>query len=117
MKIAGLILGILGGLGGLLGSLFAVSIGGLGAAFQAEGAQEVVGLGGAAFVFAIIGIVGGALAMAKPKIAGWLLIIAAIGGLIAVSMAWIMAFPLLLIGGIILIIYARNENKTQLVVQ
>lgn len=41
MKIAVLILGILGGIGGFVGVIFVLVIGGLGATFEAEGAHTI----------------------------------------------------------------------------
>jgi hypothetical protein len=41
--------------------LFAVFIGGLGAAFETTGASEIIGLGTAAVILGIIGIIGGIL--------------------------------------------------------
>ena len=52
-------------------------------------------------VLSIISIVGSALALAKPKLAGILMIIAAAGGTIAVFAAYLVPGPLLLIGGIL----------------
>jgi len=44
MRLASLVLGIVGGLFGLGGAVFALFVGGLGAAFGAEGAETVTGL-------------------------------------------------------------------------
>ena len=54
MKVAALVLGILGGLAGLLGGTCALAVGGIGEALGAEGAEEVIGLGWLAFVAAIV---------------------------------------------------------------
>jgi hypothetical protein len=98
-----LVLGLLGGIFGFFGAVFAIGIGGLAGAFGASGASEVVGLGFAAIVFSIIGIIGGVLAKSKTKTrtAGWLMIISAFGGLISISFAFLLPFILLLIGGIL----------------
>lgn len=95
-----LVLGLLGGIFGFFGALFAIGIGGLGGAFGMEEASKVVGLGFAAIVFSIIGIVGAVLVKSKTKIAGWLMVISAFGGLISISWAFLLPFILLLIGGI-----------------
>lgn len=95
-----LVLGLLGGIFGFFGALFAISIGGLGAAFNLSGASDVVRLGFAAIVFSILGIVGAVLVKSKTRIAGWLMIVSAFGGLISISLAFLLSFILLLIGGI-----------------
>ncbi|MBS4007490.1 MAG: DUF4064 domain-containing protein [Clostridium sp.] len=100
MRIAALILGILGGIIGMGGGFFAALFGGLGQAFQAEGATMVTGLGLAAIPAGILGLVGGALAIARPKLAGLLMLISAVVGVILVSAAYIVASIFLVIGGI-----------------
>ncbi len=110
MRIAALVLGILGGVIGLFMSGGALFIGGVGAAVGAAGASTVIGGGWAALALSILGIVGGALAIAKPKLAGWFMVIAAVGGFIAVFIAFIVAGPLLLIGGILALV---SKDKVQ----
>jgi hypothetical protein len=101
MKIAALILGIIGGIAGLIGSIFAMGIGAVGGG--------TTGNGIAALVFSLLGIVAGSLVLAKPKPAGILLIIASVGGLIAVFVAYIIAFPLLLTSGIMGLVGAKKK--------
>lgn len=95
-----LVLGLLGGIFGFFGALFAIGIGGLAGAFGASGASDVIGLGFAAIIFSIIGIIGAVIVKSKTKAAGWLMIISAFGGLISISFAYLLSFILLLIGGI-----------------
>lgn len=109
MKIAALILGLIGGIAGLFGSIFALSVGGIGSAVSAEGANTVVGAGVAALILSLLGIVGGSLAIAKPKVAGIMMLTASIGGLVAVFAAYFIAFPLLLLGGIFALARSRPE--------
>lgn len=109
VRLASLILGVIGGLFGLGGAVFALFVGGLGSAFGAEGAETVTGLGFAAIPLAILGIIGGAIAMSKPKAAAWLQLISAIGGLIAISAAYAIAFVCLLVGAILAWVSARHQ--------
>ena len=111
MKIASLILGIIGGIAGLIGATLALGVGGLGSAFDASGASEVVGLGWSAFLFAILAIVGAALAIAKPKISGWMQLIACIGGLISISAFWAPSAILLLISSILALVGAKHDKN------
>ncbi|WP_311543651.1 hypothetical protein [Streptomonospora wellingtoniae] len=98
MLTTALVLGIVGGVFGIISALLALLAGGLGAAFEAEGSGEVVGLGFAAVFIGVVGIVGGALARGASKTAALLLLLSGLGGFIAVSMAWLVAGPLLIIG-------------------
>lgn len=100
-----LVLGLLGGIFGFFGALFAIGIGGLAGAFGASNGADVVGLGFVAILFSIIGIIGAVTVKSKPKRAGTLMMISAVGGLICISLAFLLPFILLLIGGIM----ARKE--------
>jgi len=111
MRLASLILGILGAYLALVGAIFALFAGGVAGAFNAEGADTVMGLGLAAIPFAILGIVGGALGMSKPKVAGWLMLISAIGGTISISAGYILGGIMLLIGAIFAFIEGRKIKK------
>lgn len=95
-----MILGVLGGLLGLGGSILALFIGGVGAALGGEGAGTVVGLGFAALPLSLLGIVGGGLALSRPRAGAWLQFISAVGGLIAISAAYGLAFACLMAGAI-----------------
>lgn len=111
MRVASAILGIIGGLFGIGGALFALFAGGVASAFNAEGANTVVNLGLAAIPFGILGIVGGALGMSKPKTAGWLMLISAIGGTISISAGYILGGIMLLIGAIFAFIEGKKVTK------
>lgn len=95
---ASMVLGITGGVIGIFAALIAMFIGGVGAAFAAEGGGTIIGLGFAAVFIAVLGIVGGAMARSKPKPAAIMQLLAGFGGFIAVSAAWLISGPLLLVG-------------------
>jgi hypothetical protein len=107
-QTAALVLGIIGGIFGIIAAFIAMFVGGLGAAFGADGGETVIGLGFAAVFIGVAAIVGGAMAKSKPKAAFWLLLLSGIGGFIAVSAAWLLSGPLLLIGAFL----ARSGMKT-----
>ena len=98
-RTAEMILGILGGIFGILGGLFAITVGGLGAASEVTGASEVVGLGTAAVILGIIGIIGGAIVNRNTKLAGSLMLFCGVAGFIAISAAWLVGGILLIAGG------------------
>jgi hypothetical protein len=93
MRIAAMILGILGGLTGLVAATFALSLGGINSAVggTADTTSTMSGLGAAAFAFSVLALVGAGLAMAKPRLSALLLLIAGLGTLISVS--WFAIFP------------------------
>ena len=94
------ILGLIGGIIGFFASVAAIVIAGLASAFSMHGASNLIGLGFGATIFSIIGIIGAAIVKSKTKIAGYLMIISAIGGLICISAFYLLSFILLIIGGI-----------------
>jgi len=112
MKVAAMVLGVLGGVFGILGALFALFIGGLGAGFADPEAGTVIGAGLAAIIISIVGIVGGAIALSRPVIAGYMMIASGILGFIAISAGYIVAGPLLIIGGA-LALFASRQKPTE----
>lgn len=108
-----MVLGIVGGVFGILAALLAMMVGGMGAAFDAEGSETIVGLGFAAVFVGVVGIVGGSLARSRPPAAALLQLLAGIAGFVAVSAAWLIAGPLLLIGAILAWIGRPRESASE----
>lgn len=101
MKIAALVIGVIGGVFGIIAAVLALTIGGIGTAVGAEGASMVTGLGWLALLFCVIGFLGAGLAMAKPVLGAVLLIVSAVGITISISYFAIASAPLFLIAGIL----------------
>lgn len=102
MQKPGAIIALVAGIFGTLAAIFTLFVGGVGAAFDAEGSGTVVGLGYGGLFFSFATIVLGAVALgAKGKIPGILLIICALLGIIlgGTFVAFFMA--LALVGGIL----------------
>ena len=99
MKIAALIIGIFGAMAGFIGAIIALTVGGIGAAFG-QG-TEVAWLGFGALVMSVVGLVGAALAIAKPRVAAVLMAVSAILGVIFVFVAYILATVLLLVAALL----------------
>ncbi|MBI5060860.1 MAG: hypothetical protein HZB67_00940 [Candidatus Aenigmarchaeota archaeon] len=95
-----LVLGLLGGIFGFFAGILALGIGGIGSVFGASGAGQIMLQAGVAILFSLIGIVGAALVKGRPKMGGWIMIISAFVGLIAISLFFLLSFVLLLVGGI-----------------
>ncbi|PEU20324.1 MULTISPECIES: DUF4064 domain-containing protein [unclassified Bacillus (in: firmicutes)] len=96
------VLGLIGGIFGILCAFMVLFFGGLGSAFEAEGANEMIGLGWGAVGLSILGIVGSVVVKGKgkAKAGGIMMTVAAIGGTICISMFYILPCVLLLIGGL-----------------
>jgi hypothetical protein len=110
MQTASLVLGITGGVFGILAGLLAMMVGGIGSAFEAEGAGSIAGLGFAAILLGVLGIIGGALSHRSPGKASLLQALAGVFGFIAVSLFWVLAGVLLLVGALIAFL-ARNRTS------
>lgn len=95
------ILGIIGGLSGILGALFALLIGGIGTAFRAEGVSNIVNLAWVAMLLSIVGLISGAAVSRNPEVAGVLMVVCGVGGVLAISFGYVIAGPFLIIGGIL----------------
>lgn len=94
------VLGLIGGIFGIICAFIALLIGGMGAAFEADGADTVIGLGWGAVALSILGIVGSVVVKKNAKVGGIMMTVAAIGGFICISLIYILPGVLLLIGGL-----------------
>ncbi|WP_346817212.1 DUF4064 domain-containing protein [Bacillus paramobilis] len=99
-RTAEFVLGLIGGIFGIICAFIALLIGGMGAAFEAEGANTIIGLGWGAVGLSILGIVGSVMVRNKAKVGGIMMTIAAIGGFICISIVYLLPGVLLLIGGL-----------------
>jgi hypothetical protein len=89
---------------GILAGLFAIVVGGLGAAFEANDSGLILGLGLGACLLGAAGIVGGALAPRYPVISAILQAGIGVMGFLAVSLFWVLSGILLLIGALLAIL-------------
>ena len=112
MKKAGGIVALIAGIFGVIAAGFTLFAGGLGAVFDAEGADTIIDFGWGGIVFSILTIVFGAVAMgAKGRVPGVLLILCAFGGailggpLVAVFMALAAA------GGALALMGGRKQSQ------
>lgn len=105
------VLGLIGGIFGILSAIVALFIGGVDAAFSSTGTSDIVGLGWSAVILSIVGIVGSVVVKSKAKFGGILMIISAIGGLISISMFYILPAVLLLIGGL-MGVFKKNKDTS-----
>lgn len=112
MRVAALVFGILGGLPGLTGALFALGFGGLLATFDDAAAGSVLGSGLAAILCAAVGLAGGALALGRPGTSAILQALAALGGLSAVWMAWNPASSLLGLGTLLALVAWMRRRRS-----
>ncbi len=94
-----LVLGVSGGIFGILTGIFVVVVGGMGSVFGIMDAELVITLGFAAVLFGVVGIIGGAIVNKNNKIGGSIMVLSGILGFIAVSLFWIVAGVLLVLGG------------------
>lgn len=106
-------LAIIGGIFGLGGALFAVSVGAVDESINAETATSYATVGGwAAMGFSVLAIVSAFFVKSKTKVAGWLLLVSAIGGLVAISFFYIIPFILLLIAGLMSLLRGRTKKAS-----
>lgn len=102
MKKAGGIVAIIAGVFGVIAAGLTLLVGGLGAAFNAEGSGTVVGLGWGGVVFSFAVIVLGSIAVgAKNRTPGILLILTSIVGVFLGGTLVAVFMTLALIGGIL----------------
>ena len=104
MKKAGGIIALIAGIFGVLAAIFTLFVGGAGAAFEAEGADTIIGLGWGGVLFSFLTIVFGAIAMgAKGRMPGILIVLSAGAGVILGGTMVAICMALALVGGLIAI--------------
>ncbi len=112
MRKAGGIIGLIAGIFGVLAAGATLFMGGLAGAFEAEGAETVVGLGWGGVLFSFLTIVLGAVCIgAKGKLPGVLLIASAILGAILGGTLVAIFMVLALIGGILALFGTKKKTE------
>ena len=107
-----MILGIFGAIAAFIGAIIALIVGGIGGAFEAEGAETIVIGGWIALLMSVVALVGAAITMAAPKVAAGFMVVSAIVGVIAISAAYVLATVLLLIAGLLAFIGRPKMERT-----
>ncbi|GIO23925.1 DUF4064 domain-containing protein [Oceanobacillus sp. J11TS1] len=110
MRTTEFVLGLIGGIIGFGAAILALMIGGIDAAFSETGTSEISGLGWAAFLFSALAIVGSVVVKSKAKLGGILLLISAVGGLISISMFYLVSAILIGVAGLMGVI---KKDKTK----
>ncbi|CDQ41469.1 MULTISPECIES: DUF4064 domain-containing protein [Virgibacillus] len=111
MRTSEFVLGLIGGIFGFIGSIIALFIGGVDAAFSESGTSDVIGLGWAGFLFSALAIVGSVVVKSKAKVGGILLLISAVGGLISISMFYLISAIMIGIAGLMGVFKKDKEKK------
>jgi len=105
VRKAGGTVAVIAGVFAVLAALSTLMIGGLGAAFDAEGAGTIVGLGWGGLVFAFATIVLGAISIsAESRTPGAFLIVSSVLGAILGGTLVAMFMALALIGGVLAVV-------------
>ena len=112
MRKAGGIIGLVAGIFGTLAALVTLLVGGMGAAFEAEGASTVVGLGWGGVVFSFLAIIFAAVAIgARGRLPGILLMVTSVLGAI-LGGTLVAVFMVLALAGGLLATIAKPVKKT-----
>ena len=111
MRVAALVIGIFGAFAAFIGAVVALAVGGLGEAVGADDSGTVVIGGVVAIGMSIVGLVGAALAIAKPRLASVLMLTSAVVGLIAIFVAYILATVLFLIAAALAFLGRQKSSK------
>ncbi len=75
-RTAEFVLGLIGGIFGIICAFVALLIGGMGATFEADGANTIIGLGWGAVALSVLGIVGSVMVRSKAKVGGIMMTVA-----------------------------------------
>lgn len=111
MRIAGGVIALIAGIFGFIAAIATLFLGGVGAAFSADGADTVLrfGWGGIAFSFLVI-VYGACTLGSKGRWAGYLLVVSAVGGWFLGGLLVGICMVLALIGGVLSLFQPRSEE-------
>lgn len=110
MKVEGL-LGFLGAALGIAFSLMVLTIPGISQALEEESVAFYI-LTSGALILSAIGLVGSFIVSHKPRMGGVMMVAAAIGGTMSVSMMFLVPIMLLALGGLIALVnYEEAETE------
>lgn len=110
MRVAAMVIGILGAIAAFMGACTVTVGGGIADAFGAEEGAEIAGRGAIGWVASIVALVGAAMALSKPRVAAILLAVGAIVGLIVNGVFFIPGAVLLGVATL-LAFFGRNEKE------
>lgn len=110
-RTAEFVLGLIGGIFGFIGAIMALFIGEVDAVFSTSGTSSITGLGWMAFLFSILAIIGAVQVRSNAKRGGIMLLVAAVGGFISISMFYLVPGILIVIAGIMGV--SRKEEIAQ----
>lgn len=110
-RVGEMVLAITGGIFGIIFGIVALGVGGLQSAVHSGGTNVAIN-GGVSILFSALALVAAFFVSSKSKLAGWLLIISAVGGVISISAFYILPFILLLIAGLMCLFRGRAKTKT-----
>lgn len=111
MNKAGGIVGIIAGVLGIFAALATLLMGGIGAAFQAEGANTVVGFGWGGVLFSFLAIIFAAVAMSRPVGGGIGLVATSILGIVLGGTLVALFMALALVGGVLALFGAKGHAQ------
>jgi uncharacterized membrane protein len=112
MKTASMVLGIIGAVFGIIAGIMAMIMGGIGSAFGASGSGQITGLGWGAVFASVVGLVGAILVKNSAKVAGILMLIGGVAGIICVSYFYILPGILLIIPGIMSLFIKKQPKES-----
>ncbi|WP_237690877.1 DUF4064 domain-containing protein [Paenibacillus caui] len=92
-------MGLVAGIFGIIAAIIAMFVGSIDAAFSETGTSSITGLAISALIFSILGIVGAAFSKAKPKLAGWFMLVSGVAGFISISFFYILSGVLFVVAG------------------
>lgn len=111
-RTAELVLGLIGAIIGVLAGLFVVFVGGVATVLNVAEGSIVSGVAWLSVLFSVVGIVSAVMVKSKTKLAGVLMLIAAIGGFLCLGLFYVLPGVLLLIAGIMGLARKGNSGES-----
>jgi uncharacterized protein YecT (DUF1311 family) len=112
MRVAGGVIGLIAGIFGFIAAIFTLFVGGLGAAFEADGGEVVVALGWGGVFFSFLVIIFSGISLGvRRRWPGFMLILSSIGGAILGGTFVAVLMVLSLVGGLLAIVGGGTKTS------
>lgn len=110
MRNSAIVLGIVGGALGFLGGIFQTGLGALGAAFEADGAEEVASMGVGAMWLSLVALLISCFINKAPKAISWIVLIL---GVVCMTLGNYFSGIMIVLAGIFGLISAKKKTNLQ----
>ncbi len=111
MEKAGGIIALIAGVLGIIAGFFTLFVGGLGSAFEAQGADGILNLAWAGLALSMLVVIGGGISLARPRPGGMTVVFTSVVGIVYGGSLVALCLALALIGGALAVLAPTRTGE------